>query len=108
MQSFIRKASLALVPILSYFSLTASVLAQEDEAGGIISILIFLCLCLFIIAYIGLKVYLTIDALNRDYGEDKNGKVLGLILIWVIDWFITFVGLILYYFLIMRKYPKKA
>lgn len=99
-----QKASLATAAALTF--ITPALAQESDAAGGIFGLLIICCVFLFIVLYLGLKVYLTIDCLNRNYGEDKNGKVLGLVLIWVVDWIISPLGLILYYFLVMRKYPK--
>ncbi len=80
----------------------------DDAAIGGFMIVIYCCICIFSLLYLGLKVYLTIDATKRDYGEDSSMKIVGILLIWILDWILPIIGLLLYYFLVMRKFPKKS
>lgn len=107
----LHKAEIAAVTALSF---AAPVLAQYSDsssssagaAGGIITLVIFCCLGVIGLAYLALKIYLTIDCLNRDYGQDNSMKIVGLLMIWIADSVLPFLSLILYYFLVMNKYPK--
>ena len=93
-------------PILAQTYNSSNTGEAESAVAGGITLLIICCVFIFVIGYIALKIYLTLDALKRDYGDNTNGKVLGLALIWLVDLIIAPLGPILYYFLIMKKYPK--
>lgn len=94
-------------PVLAQYSYETSSSSSSDGAlGGAFGLFFFCCIFIFALAYLGLKIYLTIDCLNRNYGDDKNGKLLGIVMIWIVDMFIAPFGLVLYYFLVMRKFPK--
>jgi hypothetical protein len=89
--------------------------AVNDSSGEGVAVIMSIILmfgmicCLFvpIIAYLGLKIYLSVDAFSRDYGDDNNMLLIGLLLLWFADIFL-FVGPLFYYFLIMQKFPKKS
>lgn len=98
-------------------SIVAPALAQSyytyDSSAGDAAFLgfnavIWCCLCVFGLIYLGLKIYATIDLFKRNFGTDNSGQIIGLVLIWLVDWILPFIGLILYYFLVAKKYPKKA
>ncbi len=80
--------------------------SYSSDGMDAISLVILCCVCVFSLVYLGLKIYLTVDAFKRNYGEDSNMKIIGILMIWILDWIVPLVGLILYYFLVMRKYPK--
>jgi hypothetical protein len=112
----IKSTALSVVAVAAIITLSATTVAAqtsgESEAAGAAFSFLFLaiicCATLFSLAYLALKVYLTIDATSRDYGDNNNDMAIGIISIWVIDSFIPIIGLVIYYFLIMQKYPKKS
>ena len=117
MRKSITKFSIgSIVGLISLLSLTvpvfATTIAEEDRVigsfFGIFSGLYFLfviCACIFGVAIFALWIYLIIDATQRDYGQDTNMLAVGILLLVLLAFPL---GFILYWALIMTKYPKKA
>jgi hypothetical protein len=51
-----------------------------------------------------LWVYQIIDVFNRDFGEDENMALASILILVLLG---VPIGQIIYYFLVMQKYPKK-
>lgn len=93
-----------LTPVLAQTMRTTSS-SQADGAAGIFFILFYCCICIFILISVVIFIYLIIDAFQRDYGADSNMLLVSLLLLI----FLGFpVGAIIYYFIVMKKYPKKS
>lgn len=109
-----------ILPFLTIFAFTSVALAQSsamsDSAavGGVFLLITGLFYCLigvFIlfgmvigIASFVIWIYMMIDVFMRDFGEDGNMAV-----IWFLVLFVAGmpIGGILYYVLVMQKYPLK-
>lgn len=104
----LKKLSKLSVALFIGLSIFAPVFAQSGE-DAVAGVFFFAMICTFIIVglvFLGLNVYLTIDALNRDYKEDESMKIIGLLIIWIAPNIISIFSYLLYYILIMKKYPK--
>ncbi len=76
----------------------------DNSLGTGVSLIILLCVCVLSVVILGLKIYLIVDAVNRDYGDDHNMMLVGILFLL----FLGFpIGDIIYWVLIMQKYPKK-
>ena len=90
-------------------------LATETEPLSPIAlifiVLMYCCMGIFlailpilIIASIIIQIYMIIDAIGRDFGDDESLRVVWILVLF----FIGFpVGSILYYYMVMQKYPVK-
>jgi len=81
--------------------------SQPSPSDGVALVgasLLYLCCFAAMLAVMAVYyIYFIKDAVNRDYGADDNMKVIAILLII----FLGFpLGPILYYVLIMQKYPK--
>jgi hypothetical protein len=110
MRDKLQKVAIASTAVLS---LLTPVLAQTDysyssstdDGAGAFVLVMYCCLCIFSLLFLGLQIYLIIDALGRDFGSDNSMLIVSIVLLV----FLGFpVGTIVYYFLVMKKYPKKA
>lgn len=93
--------SLAVVPALaqSYYY------TSSNSADAGVGLFIYCCICLIALPLIILQIYLIVDSFRRDYGSNSSMQVVGLLLLLIIGFPI---GTLLYYFLIMQKFPKKS
>lgn len=108
---FILSASFILSPILVLAQTSTTSSSDGGGAaamGAFLTFTIVCCVLLFSLGYVAAKIYLTLDAVNRDYGDNNSPLLTGILLIWVLDMFIPLIGLILYTLIIMPKYPKKT
>ncbi len=81
--------------------------------GSAVAIFVLSMLVWFVLAILAfvlpvvvlvLMIYFTLDAMQRDFGvEESTQQLLWILVIWIA----SLPGLILYYFLVMQKYPKK-
>jgi hypothetical protein len=105
----------AVVALTSLALLTSSVAAQSTkstaaEAGALavfsgLYIVIMLCFCVLGVVVFAAWIYLIVDATQRDYGNDTNMLAVGILFLV----FLGFpIGFILYWAMIMTKYPKKG
>lgn len=108
---------LSIVAAISALILTAAPIAALDYSappnpysGGSVAILTICMMCMFmlitLLALGGLAatIYFIIDVTRRDFGSDQNQMVIWILLLF----FLGFpVGIILYYFLVFKKYPLK-
>lgn len=99
----------AVTVALSTLAATAPVAAAtyntySDPVGAGVSLITLLCVCVVVVLILGLKIYLIVDATQRDYGNDNNMLLAGILILL----FLGFpFGDIIYWALIMQKYPKK-
>lgn len=91
----------------SSFDYTTSSTAATGASAGLT---IFVCffyilICILAVVALGVLVYQVIDATNRDFGQDSS-----MLTVWILILiFLGFpIGSLLYYFVVMRKYPKKG
>jgi drug/metabolite transporter (DMT)-like permease len=111
MRTVLNKTVAKVAALGSALAFVAPALAQtyyysssSSTADGV-SLLIYCCCCLLCLPFLALQIYLIVDSFKRNYGADSNMQIVGLLLLLLIGFP---VGSILYYFLIMKKYPKKA
>jgi hypothetical protein len=111
MTKLTKLAAFAVTSISSFALATAPVAAATyynttttGPANAAFSLAFMLCICVFAVLIVGLKIYLIVDAVNRDYGDDQSMLLIGILFLL----FLGFpIGDILYWALIMQKYPKK-
>jgi hypothetical protein len=84
--------------------------ANSAAAGSVFAItsLLFTCfMCLIPIVVLAgyiLNIFFIIDATKRDFGNDKNALIVWIVVLL----FVGFpIGTLLYYFLVIKKYPKQ-
>jgi hypothetical protein len=107
MRKFIRGA----VGLSAMMMAVAPVLAQryyndpaDDAIFGSFMFFFYCCLCIFGIVAMGVQIYFLIDSFKRDYGEDDNMQIISILILLLLGF--PF-GTLIYYFLVMQKYPKK-
>lgn len=102
-------ASAAVAPVLA----AAATTTAETEAASAFAASMFAVLILAFYVFIGvalclglvMQIYLIVDATQRNFGNEENAQLMWIVILL----FVGFpVGTLLYYFMVMKKYPKKS
>jgi uncharacterized membrane protein len=93
------------------FSSPIAAQSDGDAAAAVftLSFIVVYLLCFAVIAVISgllfaLWIYQFIDVFQRDFGDNENMAIAGILLLLIGG---IPIGQIIYYFLIMKQYPKK-
>jgi len=107
MTKSIKRLGFAALSVLGSLATSAPALAQtyyyNSTDDGAFSLITLCLVCLCTLPLLGINIYLTMDAVKRNFGKDESMRLISVLIIWLL----TFpIGALVYFLVVMKKYPK--